>query len=265
VALGDAYTATVNHDLSQSALHVPLTSTHRHNFGTGEVQVNGLASRMVDSSLNNVGTYGVRFDLDLRLQGSGPYQLVLSHPTANGRSFTAFRGSIGIQTDEGYREVHVGMRSGQSLPLTELNLKPGVVNPVRISLVYPADATPGHLLSVVPQQQMAMLQQREQQLVAAQTLSAGRMPQAAPEPPSLELEPAQPQPQVVATQPGPPAVRPLPRWRDPAPLQPPAGLPLAAPLVPPGIGATRMSQTLMDRYQQAVEAQKLFIRSLTGR
>jgi len=265
VALGDAYTATVNHDLSQSALHVPLTSTHRHNFGTGEVQVNGLASRMVDSSLNNVGTYGVRFDLDLRLQGSGPYQLVLSHPTANGRSFTAFRGSIGIQTDEGYREVHVGMRSGQSLPLTELNLKPGVVNPVRISLVYPADATPGHLLSVVPQQQMAMLQQREQQLVAAQTLSAGRMPQSAPEPPSLELEPAQPQPQVVATQPGPPAVRPLPRWRDPAPLQPPAGLPLAAPLVPPGIGATRMSQTLMDRYQQAVEAQKLFIRSLTGR
>jgi hypothetical protein len=267
VALGDAYSATVNHDLTQAPLHVPLTSTHRHNFGTGEVQVNRLASRMLDSSMQNVGTYGVRFDLDLRLQGSGPYVLVLSHPTANGRRFTAFRGSIGIQTDEGYREVHVGMRSGQSLPLTDLNLKPGVINHVRVSLVYPADATPGHLLSVVPEQQMAMVQQREQQQEAAQLLTASRASLPALEPPGLEIQPAQPQ--VVASQPSRPSIQQLPGWRDPSPMiRPPANLPLvpvAAPAAPPSRSSGRLSQTLMERYQQAVEAQKLFIRSLTGR
>jgi len=161
VVIGDQYNASLNHDLSQGPLHVPLTSTRRHHFGTNDIQVNPLASRMADSSINNVGTYGVRFDVTLALQGSGPHELVLSHPVLSRRKpFTAFRGSIGIETHEGYKEVHVGMRSGQSLPLTSLNLLPGVSNPVTVSLVYPADATPGHLLSVVPSQQLALLQRR---------------------------------------------------------------------------------------------------------
>lgn len=158
VALGDSYQARLNHDLTlQGPLHVPLTSTHRHHFGTREVQVNPLASRMLDSALDNVGTYGVRFDVDLNLVGSGAYELVMSHPLpASGmRPFVAFRGSLQIRTSEGLQEVHVGLRSGESLALTSLNLRPGVVNPVRISLVYPADATPGHLISVVPSNQLA--------------------------------------------------------------------------------------------------------------
>ena len=65
VALGDAYKAEIHHDLSQGSLHVPLTSTKRHHFGTRDVQVNPLTTRMVDSALNNVGTYGVRYDLSL--------------------------------------------------------------------------------------------------------------------------------------------------------------------------------------------------------
>ena len=88
VALGDRYEARVDHDLDQSPLHVPLTSTNRHDFGTGEIQVNPLAARMLDSSLDNVGTYGVRFKVELLLKGSGPYALVLSHPAPNGRHFT---------------------------------------------------------------------------------------------------------------------------------------------------------------------------------
>ena len=178
VAIGDTYQASLNYDLSEGPLHVPLTSTVRHNFGTGEIQVNPLASRMIDSSLNNVGTYGVRFDINLNLKGSGPYELVLSHPSPNGRPFTAFRGSIGITTDSGYREVHVGMRSGESLSLTPLDLIPGQNNPVRIALVYPADATPGHLLSVVPSAQLAQVQQQLKQLALAQ----GRANRATPRP-----------------------------------------------------------------------------------
>ena len=282
VALGDTYTASLQHDLGQSPLHVPLTSTPRHNFGTGEVQVNPLASRMVDSSLNNVGTYGVRFDIDLQLRGAGPYALVLSHPTPNGRAFTAFRGSIGIATDEGYREVHVGMRSGQSLPIAELNLKPGQINHVRVSLVYPADATPGHLLSVVPDQQLALVQQQqlsqEQAVAAAATRPRATVIPALPEAEAqggaeagvvADLQPALPlRPAVIATKPvnRPAAKVPRPAvsaptgWLQQLPAIPsPPGLPTAV------INPARMSQSLMERYEQAVEAQRQFMKTLMGR
>lgn len=170
VAIGDTYQATINHDLnSEGALHVPFTTTHRHNFGTKEIQVNALASRMVDSSLDNVGTYGVRYEVTLNLIGAGPYELVMSHPTAFGRSkpFIAFRGSMQIQTESGTEEIHVGMKSGESLSLASLNLKPGVSNPVKVTMVYPADATPGHLLSVVSASQLAQVRDRERQVEIA--------------------------------------------------------------------------------------------------
>ncbi len=169
VALGDHYTAKIIHDLQKSPLHVPLTSTHKTHFGTREIQVNPLRTRMVDSALNNVGTYGVRFDVKLDLIGVGPYELVLSHPEASGKKpYTAFRGSIGISTEQGYKEVHVGLRSGESLSLTDLKLIPEKINPVTVSLVYPADATPGHLLSVVPIQQLALIRHRKQQVAQVQ-------------------------------------------------------------------------------------------------
>jgi hypothetical protein len=265
VAIGDTYTATLNHDLSQTPLHVPLTSTARHNFGTGEVQVNPLVSRMVDSSLNNVGTYGVRFDVDLNLNGAGEYALVLSHPTPNGRNFTAFRGSIGIETEEGYREVHVGMGSGQSLPLTELSLKPNQVNKVRVSLVYPADATPGHLLSVVPNQQLAMAQQRWRQLQQAQAkpVASPLVAVAAP-PPNTDTATVRrasvPAVRPIASAPTQPAITPPAGWWQALPAIPsPPRLPAAV------INPARMSESLVQRYQQAVEAQKRLMNALMGR
>ena len=263
VALGDTYQASVSHDLSQGALHVPLTSTNRHHFGTNDVQVNQLASRMVDSSLDNVGTYGVRFDVQLNLQGAGPYQLVLSHPTPNGRNFTAFRGSIGIQTDEGYREVHVGMRSGESLPLAPLNLKPGQTNTVKVSLVYPADATPGHLLSVVSDQQLAQLRQREQLLAAAQAAKPKTVtPVVAPPAAVAAVKPSAKPEAKPAARPHPqaPAVAVAPGWMQPLPA-----LPTIQGMPPAVITPTRMSQSLMERYQQAVQAQQQLMNSLMGR
>jgi len=163
VALGDAYSASLSHDLQRSGpLHVPLTSTVRTDFGSGEVQVNPLISRMVDSSLDNVGTYGVRFDIDLHLQGQGTYALVLSHPRdSQGRTYTAFRGSIEIRTPQGQQDVHVGLRSGESLTLTSLELQADKPQTVRLSLVYPADATPGHLLSVISEVQLAQIREQD--------------------------------------------------------------------------------------------------------
>ncbi len=301
VSIGDAYQAELSHDLAQGPLHVPLTSTNRHNFGTGEIQVNPLASRMLDSSLDNVGTYGVRFDLDFALRGSGPYELVFSHPTANGRTFTAFRGSIGIETDEGYREVHVGMRSGESLPIATLNLQPGQNNRLKVSLVYPADATPGHLLSVVPASQLAQLQQRQRQLEVAraeaaaaaarrarpaaappaiatgQEGGAAQRPAAAPAPRRAVARPANAAP---AAAPAAPASKPAPRarppqlmpaWIQPLPPMPLINRSLGAPdavvtgAAPASLAPVRMSQLLMERYQQAVDAQQVFMKGLMGR
>ncbi|MEI6359983.1 MAG: DUF3370 family protein [Synechococcus sp. ELA619] len=359
VAIGDTYEATLNYDLGDGPLHVPLTSTVRHNFGTGEIQVNELASRMVDSSLNNVGTYGVRFNVNLNLRGSGPYDLVLSHPSPNGRPFTAFRGSIGITTDSGYREVHVGLRSGESLSLSPLEISPSQNNPVRITLVYPADATPGHLLSVVPSSQLARVQEQLRQLALAQSRSARPtakpnqppMPSLGPEllaterplslgtglelgartMPALEREngngsrqdftplaigtiataprtlsiqaagltPAQPSPQAPTDRATVPAIKPRikpTQAKAPAkaktvavklPAKPvgtgsqtlldrqvlqalPPLPPAPGPLEWPGpgpvvISPARMSQSLMDRYQQALENQQLVIKTLGGR
>ena len=247
VAIGDTYTASLRHDLkAEGALHVPLTSTSRHHFGTRDVQVNPLASRMLDSSLDNVGTYGVRFDVDLKLKGSGPYELVLSHPPlAGGRPFVAFRGSLQVRTDEGLQEMHLGMRSGESHALTTLNLKPGVVNPVRVSLVYPADATPGHLLSVVPASQLAVVQARQAQQTAAATASPPAMP-----------APTRPQPQTP---------NPL---LGPRPLQPSAERTIPRPLPQrrqPPVGTLPAQQPLEDRYREALEAQQEIIRGLMGR
>ncbi|QEY31736.1 DUF3370 family protein [Synechococcus sp. RSCCF101] len=276
VAIGDAYDASLNHDLSQGPLHVPLTSTRRTHFGTNDIQVNRLASRMIDSSVNNVGTYGVRFDVDLALQGEGPHELVLSHPVLADRpAFTAFRGSIGIETREGYREVHVGMRSGQSLPLTTLDLKPGVTNPVTVSLVYPADATPGHLLSVVPRQQLALLQRR---------VTAQPAPAAAHEPPPAAVTP---RPAVAPAQPAPATAPPIvptttgttlmPARPTPPTAPTPPAVPTAAAAPPvrtlPPIPAARPTPTairseraeLQRRYQQAIEAQRAWLRELQAR
>jgi len=254
VALGDRYQASITHDLStHGPLHVPFTSTHRHNFGTGEVQVNPLATRMLDSSLDNVGTYGVRFDVDLDLLGNGPYELVLSHPSpTGGKPFTAFRGSLQVRTAEGLQEMHVGMRSGQSIPLTTLNLKPGVPNPVRVSVVYPADATPGHLLSVVPGSQLARLREQERNLEVARAAAAKR-PTSAPQLlPPIELQ--------EALLPVTPDVLTPNLQQLPPPPPPPLSLQLTPVIAPP----MRADQTLVDRYQQALEAQQQRMRGLMG-
>ena len=238
VALGDHYRASIQHDLNQGPLHVPLTSTRRHHFGTRDIQVNPLATRMIDSAVNNIGTYGVRYDIDLNLQGQGDHHLVMSHPVVSGKKqFTAFRGSLRIETSEGYREVHVGLRSGESLPLTDLRFLTGEAKQVRLSLVYPADATPGHLLSVVPVQQLALLnRRREQQALAKSNIEnqKGRRvtPNAAP--PTVA-----PPVQAEITVP----VAPPPPQRSPQSQPVPAVLPMRYQ------GAIRSQQQWLNQFQ----------------
>jgi hypothetical protein len=278
VALGDEYQASITHNLStDGALHVPLTSTHRHTFGTNEVQVNPLLSRMLDSSLDNVGTYGVRFVVDLNLKGEGSHELVLSHPSAiGGKQFTAFRGSMQIRSDNGLQELHVVLRSGQSLPLTSLSLNPGVDNPVRLTLVYPADATPGHLLSVVPSQQLARLRQLERDLELARRQPSAKPSVLQPLPPveGVGNQPVLDDSLAERMQRVGPLADPLPPPslngpgldRDTTPR--PMGA-RVAPMAPPPLtdsnNAPNRTQSLVDRYQQALDAQNEIIRGLMTR
>jgi hypothetical protein len=140
-----------------------------------------------------------------------------------------------------------------------------------VSLVYPADATPGHLLSVVPDQQLAQLRQRESLLAAAQAAKpkpapaippaaqdAGVAQKAAPKPAPVAA--AKPKPAPTKPKPARPAVAATPGWVQPLPP-----VPVLQGMPPAVITPTRMSQSLMERYQQAVQAQQKLMNSLMGR
>jgi hypothetical protein len=264
VALGDAYQASLSHDLErQGPLHVPLTSTVRQSFGTGDVQVNPLATRMADSALDNVGTYGVRFDVDLLLRGAGSYAVVLSHPEVPGSSAPiAFRGSLELRRPEGLEALHVGLRAGESLTLTTLALRENNPLPLQMSLVQPADSIPGHLLSIVPMS-VAPASPRPPATPAAQPPSSPRA--AVQRPSSARPAAVRPRSAKPASRPtAAPAAKTSPLARSPgkgsasgqrevivAPpiLRPPDQLPLTPPT------------TLSDRYRQALEAQERLMRS----
>ncbi len=251
VALGDEYRASINHDLSQGALHVPLTSTSRHHFGTQDIQVNPLAVRMIDSALNNIGTYGVRYMVTLNLAGTGNYQLVMSHPVVSGKkTFTAFRGSMQIEQKNTLQEIHVGLRSGESLALADINLLPSQDTTVKVTLVYPADATPGHLLSVVSVDQLALLRRRQLKQQSAQQTNTTKTTRtvspkiAQPLPARQQEVPLKPvlsqQPSFMSSGPSANQVRPADRALDVEPKRDP-------------------------RYTDAMRTQQQWLRLLQGR
>jgi hypothetical protein len=272
VALGDTYQASLSHDLErQGPLHVPLTSTVRQSFGTGEIQVNRLVARMPDSALDNVGTYGVRFNVDLLLRGAGTYALVLSHPEDPGSaSSIAFRGSLELRQPQGLEALHVGLRFGESLTLTTLDLQEGKPLPLQLSLVQPADSVPGHLLSIVPIRQLPPRPVGPAPLQAnpVATVRPGRPAATArPRPPSAK--PAVPRPTAKAASTplaAAAAVKP-PRSRRPR-MPSPSGqraLIVAPPLLSPSPRQPlTLPITLSDRYRQALEAQERLMRSWSG-
>ena len=139
------------------------------------------------------------------------------------------------------------MLSGESHALTTLNLQPGVANPVRVSLVYPADATPGHLLSVVPATQLATVQQRQLRGSATRPATA-----VAPTPKTALTTPTSPPPRAAVASPNP--------LMAPAPIRPPASLPSRPPIQSSGVNAQQL-----DRYQEAIDAQREMMHKLMDR
>lgn len=287
VALGDTYQASLSHDLQrQGPLHVPLTSTVRQSFGTGEIQVNRLVVRMPDSALDNVGTYGVRFNLDFLLRGSGAYAVVLSHPEVPGSaSSIAFRGSLELKQPEEFEALHVGLRSGESLTLTTLELREKKPLPLQLRLVQPADSIPGHLLSIVPIHPLPPRAVGQAPLQPIPIASNSSRPPAAPaaaRSPAERAAPTAPLPRAASTSlrrkagSTPPAPKPAPTSpRAQAAVTPPKArrtglaaasgqrtLIVAPPLLQPSSGQSlTLPTSLSDRYRQALEAQERLMRS----
>ena len=98
-----------------------------------------------------------------------------------------------------------------------------------MSLVYPADATPGHLLSVVPVQQLAMLHRRKQQKQDAEVKIANTKSRKV----GPKTAPPSPEPNAVVVNPAP---------LRPASMRPTPVIPAVVPVARPGYGDVIRSQ-----------------------
>ena len=155
-----------------------------------------------------------------------------------------------IEQQNTLHEIYVVLRSGESLTLTDINLLPDQDTPVKVTLVYPADATPGHLLSVVPVDQLALLRRRQlQQRSAQQTITIKKTRTVSPKmPPPL---PAQQQKVPLKT-----VVSQQPSLMSPKP---------SANLVRPADRAIDAEPKSDPRYTDAIRTQQQWLRQLQGR
>ena len=143
-----------------------------------------------------------------------------------------------------------------------------------MSVVYPADATPGHLLSVVPVTQLAMLRRREEMLKAARKAeAAAKKRKVVPTTPPPAIN-AQPNPRQAKDNKAKPIIR------SPQPQATPQTYPKPAPRIPPPslaapssgtnqlpsamIMPQRVNDSLEQRYRDAIKAQQDWLRRLQG-
>lgn len=147
----------------------PLATTYLSRLGTGQVQSAPMVRRYPDTAYQAHGNYGVTYRLRLPLSNPDVlprrFALSLSHPmSATGRTVTyleppnrpvTFRGTVRLDwKDERGMDVtrltHVTLQQGQQLPPFEvIEVPPQSRREVVLQLIYPADATPPQLLTIV--------------------------------------------------------------------------------------------------------------------
>lgn len=183
VQIGSTWTATLTDPgsrdlaLTGQAVSWPISSLERGDLQTGQVQTAELKVFEKGTAWAAHGNYGVEYDLSLPLRNPGPTHrtvaLALESPDKNGSnakrlrfsggdsSPVMFRGPIevrGLDDEQGQaqgrRRFHLVLRRGQQGPqLGRVTLAPGERRQVRIRLIYPADATPPQVLSILPVKQ----------------------------------------------------------------------------------------------------------------
>ena len=160
--------------VSRAPISWPIASLHRGSLGTGQVQTAPLAAFYPGTAWAAHGNYGVEYDLSLPLRNDGAgrttLQLAFESPLKGDQALgglrflptpgpgVTFRGTVEVSGLDGpsgramgRRSFHVVLRSGQSGPvLGTVSLEPGARRDVRVRLIYPADATPPQVLSLLP-------------------------------------------------------------------------------------------------------------------
>ena len=162
---------------SRAPISWPIASLERGSLGTGQVQTAELKAYYPGTAWAAHGNYGVEYDLTLPLKNrsSQPLQLQLalespikSDQDQGGLRFNTstarpvmFRGTVEVSgldgehgRASGRRSLHLVQRAGQQGPaLGTVSLAPGASRSLRVRLIYPADATPPQVLSLLPVKQ----------------------------------------------------------------------------------------------------------------
>ncbi len=160
--------------VSRAPISWPISSLVRGSHGTGQVQTAELKASYPGTAWAAHGNYGVEYDLRLPLRNDTgrpvSLQLALESPLKGDKPLGGlkfrqgpggsiwFRGSLevaGLDGPEGKplgREgFHLVLRSGQEGPsLGTVTLAPGGQRQLRLRLLYPADATPPQVFSLLP-------------------------------------------------------------------------------------------------------------------
>ncbi len=158
----------------QAPVSWPIASLERGSLGTGQVQTAELQRFYPGTAWAAHGNYGVEYDLLLPLLNDTgapvALDLALESPRKGDRPLgglafqvppsrsVMFRGTVevsGLDAEDGRpagrRWFHLVQRQGQQGPvLGRISLAPGQRRQLRVRLVYPADATPPQVLSLLP-------------------------------------------------------------------------------------------------------------------
>jgi Protein of unknown function (DUF3370) len=152
------------------AFSYAISTLPRGTFGTGQVQSAPMLVRYPDTAYLANGNYGIQYNLTLPLHNtsnqSQSIAISLETPLKQDMSRDQvlfmnppeakifFRGTVKLRyIDDANvpqtRFFHIVQRRGQQgEALAKLNLKPGEMRSVEVSLLYPPDATPPQLLTV---------------------------------------------------------------------------------------------------------------------
>ena len=159
---------------SRAPISWPISALERGSLGSGQVQTAELRRFYPGTAWAAHGNYGVEYDLSLPLRNTATapvqLQLQLDSPLKHDQPLgglrfrpeparaVMFRGTVEVSgldgengRPAGRRQFHLVQRAGQQGPaLGTVSLAAGASRQLRVRLIYPADATPPQVLSLLP-------------------------------------------------------------------------------------------------------------------